>query len=936
MKRVLCSVLFCASLYAFAQTASVSGKINDENKIALPGAKIVLQPGNIYTTSDENGNFVFLNVPKGNYTMSVDYLGYGKTQSSISVLHTGNVSQNIILDSKTQNIREVQVFGFSRQNQARALNKQKTNSNISNIISTEQIGKFPDANIGDALKRVPGITMQNDQGEARDIIIRGLAPELNSVTLNGNRIPSAEGDNRKVQMDLIPSDMIQLVEVNKTLTSDMDADAIGGSVNLNTKTATNKERISLTTASGFNPIRNKFAFNNGFFYGNRFLGGILGVALNGSYNLQDYGSDNVEGVWSKDKNGNIYLSEMDIRKYDVKRERKSVGTNLDFKINDKNTITLGAMYNWRDDWENRFRLRFNKVTPVYDAQNNITSYKADLRAQTKGGIMNNLNDGKRLERQIMQNYFIKGDHILGSKIDMDWGASYSRAEEQRPDERYTDYQAKGIALDKNFDSEEQPLLKPTVPVALNKFAFRTLSDQNGMTFEDEITGKLNFRFPFTLIKNQKGRIRIGGKARLKSKERENNFFNYTPLNSAYATLDKVDRVFWDGSGYNPSDKYVPGYFASINHLGNLDLQNASLFKKSDSPAEYLALNYKAKENIYAGYLRFDQNFTENFSAIFGIRVENTKVDYTANLIESDKNLKGERKVKNDYTNFLPSITLKYNVNKDFVLRGAFTTALARPNYYQLSPYVNIVPGDRDIQAGNPNLKSSYAYNFDAMAEYYFKSVGILSGGIFYKKIKDFIYVYRNQNYTATQFTQDFSDISNTLDPTQTYTFLQSRNGDDVKVYGFEVALQRQLDFLPGFAKNFNLYTNYTFTKSKANGIYNADGILREGLMLPRTAPHMFNTSLAWENTKFSARISLNHASAYLDELGGNDFEDRYYDKQTFLDANASYAITDKIRFFIEANNLTNQPLRYYQGVSGRTMQMEYYKPRYTFGLKFDF
>lgn len=107
-------------------------------------------------------------------------------------------------------------------------------------------------------------------------------------------------------------------------------------------------------------------------------------------------------------------------------------------------------------------------------------------------------------------------------------------------------------------------------------------------------------------------------------------------------------------------------------------------------------------------------------------------------------------------------------------------------------------------------------------------------------------------------------------------------------------------------------------------------------MLPRTAPHMFNTSLAWENTKFSARISLNHASAYLDELGGNDFEDRYYDKQTFLDANASYAITDKIRFFIEANNLTNQPLRYYQGVSGRTMQMEYYKPRYTFGLKFDF
>lgn len=243
MKRVLCSVLFCASAYIFAQTGTVSGKINDENKIALPGAKIKLTPGNIFTTSDANGNFVFLSVPKGDYRMTVDYLGYGTASYPVTVNESGIV-QNIVLDPKATTIEAVNVVGFGRQSQARALNTQKNNPNITNVISTEQIGKFPDSNIGDALKRVPGITMQNDQGEARDIIIRGLAPELNSVTLNGNRIPSAEGDNRKVQMDLIPSDMIQLVEVNKTLTSDMDADAIGGSVNLNTKTPTNKERLS--------------------------------------------------------------------------------------------------------------------------------------------------------------------------------------------------------------------------------------------------------------------------------------------------------------------------------------------------------------------------------------------------------------------------------------------------------------------------------------------------------------------------------------------------------------------------------------------------------------------------------------------------------------------------------------------------------------------
>src|SRR5690606_41478096 len=114
---------------------------------------------------------------------------------------------------------------------------------IANVISADQIGRFPDANVGDALKRVAGITMQNDQGEARNIIIRGMAPYLNSVTLNGDRIPSAEGDNRNVQMDLIPSDMISTIQVNKTLTPDMDADAIGGSVNLILRAVPNGERI---------------------------------------------------------------------------------------------------------------------------------------------------------------------------------------------------------------------------------------------------------------------------------------------------------------------------------------------------------------------------------------------------------------------------------------------------------------------------------------------------------------------------------------------------------------------------------------------------------------------------------------------------------------------------------------------------------------------
>lgn len=319
MKKIFTSVLFCASIYFYAQTGTVSGNINDDSRIALPGAKITLMPGNIYTTSDDHGNFVFLNVPAGKYTMKIDYIGYGSNEYQVAVESDKNTRQNILFARKETTIQEVVVAGSALKNQARALNKQKSNANITNVISSDQIGRFPDANIGDALKRVPGITIQNDQGEARNLIIRGLAPNLNSVTLNGDRIPSAEGDNRNVQMDLIPSDMISTIEVNKTLTPDMDADAIGGSVNLITRASPNGQRISATLAGGYNPIREKGNYTAGLVYGNRFLNKKLGAVFSFSYNNNNFGSDNIEPTWSvaKDAAQTAYVSKMGIRYYPV-------------------------------------------------------------------------------------------------------------------------------------------------------------------------------------------------------------------------------------------------------------------------------------------------------------------------------------------------------------------------------------------------------------------------------------------------------------------------------------------------------------------------------------------------------------------------------------------------------------------------------------------
>jgi hypothetical protein len=142
VKKIFTSVLFCASIFFYAQTGSLSGNINDDAKIALPGAKISLSPGNIYTTSDEHGNFVFLNVPPGNYTMKIDYLGYGTHEYNVTVESEKNTRQNIVFDKKETSIAEVIVSGSTLKNQARALNKQKNNANITNVISSDQIGVF--------------------------------------------------------------------------------------------------------------------------------------------------------------------------------------------------------------------------------------------------------------------------------------------------------------------------------------------------------------------------------------------------------------------------------------------------------------------------------------------------------------------------------------------------------------------------------------------------------------------------------------------------------------------------------------------------------------------------------------------------------------------------------------------------------------------------
>lgn len=907
---------------------TIRGRIIDASKQTLPGASIYIENLRTGVTSDVNGYYTFSNLNPGTYTIKISYVGYSPVEMKITIPAGKTLEKDVVLNEGLE-LQEV-VVGGAFQGQRRAINSQKNSLGITNVVSADQVGKFPDSNIGDALKRISGINVQYDQGEARFGQVRGTSADLSSVTINGNRIPSAEGDTRNVQLDLIPADMIQTIEVNKVVTPDMDGDAIGGSINLVTKNSPYKRTITATAGSGYNWISEKAQLNLGFTYGDRFFNDKLGIMLSASYQNAPSGSDDVEFVWDTDSKGTICLTDYQIRQYYVTRERQSYSAAFDWDINANHKLFFKGIFNNRNDWENRYRLTLKDLNKDVNKkkEGTVADNKASVRLQTKAGSPNNRN--ARLERQRTMDFTLGGEHLFG-KLSMDWNASYARASEERPNERYLGYELKK----QNFDIDLSDIRRPyasaqagSTLILNNNFSLQELTEQQEDIVEKDLKFSMNFKLP--LVKGfYSNQLRFGAKVVDKSKDKDLEFYDYEPVDEkAFNSNSFSNTSEQNRNGYMPGEKYKAGTFISKEYVGGLDLNNSSLFNKTENPEE-LAGEYKARETVTAGYLRFDQNFGKKLSAMVGLRLENTHLKYngrklTLNDDGDPESLTVTPDVKDSYLNILPSVLLKYNVNEDFKIRGSFTETLSRPKYSALIPNVNINNKDSELTLGNPELKPTTSFNFDLSADYYFKSVGLVSIGIYYKDINDFI---------VTQTVRGYEYEGNSYDK-----FMQPRNAGDANLLGVEVGYQRDFGFIAPTLKCVGFYGTYTYTHSKVNN-FNFTGRENEkDLKLPGSPEHTANASLYFEKGGLNVRLSYNFASDFIDEMGESAFYDRYYDKVNYMDVNASYTFGKKLRttFYAEANNLLNQPLRYYQGISERTMQSEHYGVKVNAGVKINF
>lgn len=343
-----------------------------------------------------------------------------------------------------------------------------------------------------------------------------------------------------------------------------------------------------------------------------------------------------------------------------------------------------------------------------------------------------------------------------------------------------------------------------------------------------------------------------------------------------------------------------------------------------------AENYTGHESIHAAYLRYDQQFGNRLKLIAGLRLEHTLFDYTGHALNVDAEEENITSTpvsrKTTYDNWLPSVLLKYEPVDNMVLRASFTTTLARPKFRQMVPGDRVNLHDEEYTMGNPDLRNTVSNNYDLMFEYYFRSIGLVSAGVYYKQISDFIVdaMVEDQMIAGTEFKELYKAV----------------NAGDANLFGVEVSFQRDLGFISPALKNFGVYTNYTYNHSKVTRLTDPifAGRNADDIQLPGTPEHTVNASLYFENRRLTATLSYNYASSFLDneEMGMTPFTDRYYDSVNYLDANVSVRATKFLSVYAEVSNLLNQPLRYYQGTKDRVRQAEYYGIRFSVGAKVRF
>lgn len=944
LTRPLCLLMVMAGA---AKAQTIKGVI-DGREGHLPGASVQAPGSKLGTATDLNGAFTLNVHTTGKITLLVSYIGHETQKLELTVKPGINDAGKILLSPTGGKLGEVLIQGTMAPSTVKALSIKKNSLAIMDVIAADAIGKLPDRNAAEAVQRVQGVAVARYHGEADAATVRGTPFAWTSTLFNGSRLPSANVlGNRNSVLDAVPSEMIQYVQVAKAITPDMEGDAIGGSINFITRTAPAKKTLNVSAAGGYNTFSKDATYNASVVYGDRFFKDKLGVIVAAAIWDRQWGTDAFEVAYNTglaDPVQQKSISTVMLKRYMGKRQTYGANAGLEYKFNASNKIFLRGLMD-----------KFNDIRPVYESyvDYNNSRYQYNYRYSYYQTVLNGAELG--------------GEHQLSSKVKMDWTISnyYTKYFLETPPtndnkglpiatfrqkitggfnnlsadgKRYWGFDSpNGIGGDPlHFDAGVKNSGEVMDPA---KLTLQQLVIAQLDTKEEDKTAQLNFK----VSASSKVNLKFGAKYR--HKDRAGMYGSnivYLPGAAlgipkspdllALSSLQRTDFPVRGGFFQGMKGNYDQFMVDPLTKQQLFDLYDTATLRKNGFGNYTSASNatniYTGTENVGAAYAMAEIDLTDKLKMIAGVRNE-----YTAFTLHGSKaTAAGTPKVttitpatvKNNYNALLPMLHLKYSINEQANLRAAYTRTFIRPNFTDLTPgeSVDNTGSTVTITKGNPDLKPTFSNNFDLMGEYYFNNIGLLSGGVFYKQIKNVIFADRNY-YT---------------DNGTNYVVSQAKNLNDASLAGLEAGINKRFDFLPGVLSGLGAEVNYTYINSEVTVPRTVSGDkVSDKTSLPNQSRHLFNSILFYERNGLMIRIAGNYRGASVETINQQLGKDFYIwtDKNFTLDASATVNITAKVRVFVELNNITNEPLKTYMGDKRRTTAVEWYGSRGQAGIRWD-
>ncbi|RBL89492.1 TonB-dependent receptor [Chitinophaga flava] len=922
-KLIFSAFLASFTLQAYSQV--IKGRVTDAvTGEPLVGATVVLKGLSGKAIVKLDGSFHFKNLKPGAYELMATYIGYSVAKAGPVHIKSDNDIEVVDILAKPlhSELSGITVVGSSRNDESGARHLEQNANQVVNILSSKTLQLLPDITVANALQRVSGVTIEKgSSGEGRYPIIRGMDKRYINTLVNNIKIPSPDNKSRFIPLDLFPSELLERLEVSKSLTPSMEGDAIGGTINLVMKDAPATKLLQVNFSGGYNNIfadqpfqsfssstMNKRSPNQingpayaasesefplghlnytpkstpinttaGLTIGNRFgKNKELGVILSGSYQNQYRGT--ATSVFTTATTPNVdnipsfeFLRE---RKYSTHTQRIGVSGKVDYRFNQRNKISLFSTYVNLDD---------KQVRESYDTTNAINqtlsySYRTTWQYQS------------------IYNATLQGEHQITGSSKIDWSAAYSIAKNSIPDQ--TSFSHGGLSVDRTGSK-----VQLTGDDILNSM------DRNWMKNSDKDLSFYANYTKATKLLNRSFELKAGALYRNKHRD---NFYNYYTLNPLRM------------SGNNQLFTTIDA--AKFTFIG------------SNATAQLNGNNYTFSEDVSAAYLQGKWQLTHQLEALGGVRLEHTKQQYNTQLPATADYKDGTI----SYTDLLPSLQLKYQLFRNQTLRLSYYKAIARPQFSELIPDG---PDNYELfkERGNPEgLQHSTAHNFDFRYELFPGKADQLLLGVFYKKIDDPIELsVRKFGYNS----QVFKPVN---------------IGTAATNYGFEAVFIKYIG-------SFGISANYTYTHSSITNdsmLYKyrdpqlgiTDKYISETRPMQGQANHIGNLSVLYKNTKTGTDLQV--AVVYTGERLAilNTYAGLHYWLQptTQLDLSFEQRIYKKLTFYGKINNLTNTPTvtsmhipynNYLQKTSVPlsqqstpddkiVVQKDYYKTSFLFGFRY--